>query len=48
MKTRKNECPSCGAALDCAVIYPDGEAFCMECGEIFITNIKKNSYEKKI
>ena len=32
----KKRCPTCGATLDSAVIYPDGEAFCMECGEVFI------------
>jgi hypothetical protein len=34
MKNR-DRCPTCGATLDSAVLYPDGEAFCMECGEVF-------------
>ena len=32
----KKRCPTCGATLDSAVIYSGGEAFCMECGEVFI------------
>jgi len=43
-KTENNRCPTCGATLDCAVVYPDGEAFCMECGEVFkLPSLKKIS-----
>ena len=34
-KTENDRCPTCGANLDSAVIYPDGYAFCMECGDVF-------------
>jgi hypothetical protein len=34
-KKENNKCPTCGAELDSSVSYPDGYAFCMECGEVF-------------
>ena len=37
----EKRCPSCGAALDDAVVYADGEAFCTECGEVFAILEKK-------
>jgi len=41
MENKKKRCPSCWAALDDAVVYADGEAFCTECGEVFAILEKK-------
>ena len=37
----EKRCPTCGAALDDAVEYADGEEFCTECGEVFAIKEKK-------
>ena len=34
---KMENCPTCGAEIDKACVYPDGEAYCMECGEIWRT-----------
>ena len=46
-KTENNRCPTCGANLDYAVLYPEGYAFCMECGEVFSLAEKGEAEQKK-
>jgi len=38
-------CPSCGADADSLCFYP-GEAFCMECGEVFDLAEKREAQQK--
>ena len=48
MERMKDCCPCCGAAFDYAVVFTGGDAFCMECGEVFSINEpnKSKDYEK--